>query len=477
MMKKIFLLAAILFCCKMFLHAQKIQYSRQTFQTPYADAMQLVANVSGYHHVVCFSSGKKPSIYIFDTQLQLQEQKEVDFKLTQNCDIRILKFSDFYLLYIHATGNTKHDLFRIDAQGNVNSLSKQFQQVVENELNKSNSTLQLVNQNEQLSIITHTYYDAIKKLGSSVVQLDSELKPVINRKVLYDFDKITESLQQSVLCGNNLLVLKLSRDDENGSSLHMIKLDFTTGQILTNSFNSSSHLYTSPSFSFNPKDSSILVHSIIREAIGSVRVQRNVFLCRLNYSLQQLSPVCLLPAQFRNNIATNYLLPEGAGLWLNMNNSIRLGRNSRATTLENFVTGDPSTLNIGRMNDIPSAYFTDYNQPTGVRFSVLDERLKIVKDSLIANDQRVLDVQPRPFAQFSSKNKNYLILVQNFSSDRRGLLMLSKTASGELHTEDIRVFDKYQYLLSQSQAVGDSYFILPYTHKKEIGLVKITPEN
>lgn len=458
----------------MFLHAQKIQYSRQTFQTPYADAMQLVANVSGYHHVVCFSSGKKPSIYIFDAQLQLQEQKEVDFKLAQNCDIKIIPFNDYYLLYIHPTAGTKHDLFKIDGQGNITALSKQFQQIVESELNKSSSTLQLVNQNEQLSIISHTYYEAIKKLGSSVVQLDSELKPLINRKVLFDFNKTIESLQQSNLSGNNLLLLKLSRDDENGSSLHLIKLDFTTGQILTHSFNSGSHLYTSPGFSFNQKDSTILVHSIIRESIGNTRVQRNVFLCRLNYSLQQLTPVSLLAAQFRNNTAANYLLPEGAGVWLNMNNSIRIGRNSRATTLD--VAGDPAAVNIGKLNDMPSAYFTDYNQPSGVRFSILNDRFKVIKDSLVTNNERVLDVQPRPFAQFSGKDKSYLILVQNFSADRRGLLMLSKANTGELHTEDVRVFDKYHYLLQQSQAVGNSYFILPYTHKKEIGLVKIIPE-
>ena len=97
---------------------------------PYADAMQLVANIEGHHHMVCFNANKAPVISIFDSQLQLLEQKEIDLKLKENSDLRLLPFKDFYFLYAHTLGTTKHELFKIDGKGEVTSLSKAFQQLL-----------------------------------------------------------------------------------------------------------------------------------------------------------------------------------------------------------------------------------------------------------------------------------------------------------------------------------------------------------
>jgi hypothetical protein len=65
-------------------------------------------------------------------------------------------------------------------------------------------------------------------------------------------------------------------------------------------------------------------------------------------------------------------------------------------------------------------------------------------------------------------------LKQQFGSNRYGLLLINGNAEGELTATDIRVYDKYEYLLPQMQAVNNKYVLVPYTYKKELGLVKIT---
>src|SRR5215211_5016643 len=98
MMKKHCLLCGLFlfFCLHTF--AQKIQYSRQTFSMMYSDDMQLVANIKGNHHVLCFNLDKTPAIYVFNEHLQLLGKKEINRKVKGNADIRLIPFDDFYLL-------------------------------------------------------------------------------------------------------------------------------------------------------------------------------------------------------------------------------------------------------------------------------------------------------------------------------------------------------------------------------------------
>src|SRR5438128_9323614 len=100
MKKACFSFMGLIYFCTTLL-AQTIQYSRQAFPTPFADGMQLVANVSGNHHLLCFTAKKQPAVYIFDAQLQLKEQKKIGSELKEECDVRLLPFDYFYLLYFH----------------------------------------------------------------------------------------------------------------------------------------------------------------------------------------------------------------------------------------------------------------------------------------------------------------------------------------------------------------------------------------
>ena len=458
--------------------AQTIQYSRQTFRTPDADAMQLVANISGYHHVVCFTAGEKPLVYIFDTKLQLYLQKEIEYKLQENCDVKIIPFLDYYYLYLHVSGSFLHQLWKVDGVGNTTPLSATFQKFVDKEINKHSTTLQLSNQRQQLFVLSHTYYEPIKKLGSTVALLDTTLVVLSKQTVFSPFNKEDAMLQQAIVMGKYVYLLTSVTNDELGNSLDVVKANLTTGESITNSFKSGSHMYSGPAFSFNPSDSTLLVSALIREPINSIRWQRTIFISRLDHLLQEKAPINLLKAQFRNSTISNFLLMPGHSVqWLNMtiNTGMRRGT-SRSNVLRQLEAEDNSIFNLARSNIPLPEFYTDYRQPAGIRFTLLNQYGGIITDSLVNNKQHALGIQARPFGQVTIKNKNYLVLIENFSAKHRGLIVITDNGKRKLLTTDIPVFDRYEYLLAQLQPVDNDYFILPYLYKREIGLVKIRLE-
>ena len=97
-------------------------------------------------------------------------------------------------------------------------------------------------------------------------------------------------------------------------------------------------------------------------------------------------------------------------------------------------------------------------------------------NSLVANSGSFIDLQPRPSAQFTINNIAYLLLIQNFSNKKRGLVMLNADKKGELVTTPVPVYDRYEYNVGLTQP-GNDYFILPYSHKSETGLLKVTLSN
>lgn len=494
----------MIICCNFCLaiHAQKIQYTRQTFPTTNADVMQLVADVAGYHHLLSFSAKQQPVVHIFDSELQLDSKKEIDLKQMENYDIRIIPFANYYYLYLHTPNSTRHELFKIDGKGNIKPLSKVFADLIQKEFTKSLATLQLVNQEEHLYIISHRFYPSIRKVGTSVVQLDSALSPVHERKVFFPFTRGSH-LQDSRLMQNTILVLKSTKSDETGNDLEIFKIDLNTGKSIVNKFSSELHVYINPGFTYNSKDSSILVYSLVREPFDSKKKVETIFISKLDNLLFEQEPVTLLKSQFKNNTLANFLYINGKNpYWLNMNLNSQLKRPGSIVMTSgrprlNEITRPPgifwaeSNSNIQSINQAEyyrSTYATEgeilnardatsanTSQPGAVRFSVLNEKFEIINDSLVKNkNEKFIRVQAWPYAQFNMNNRAYLVLVQNFTPKTKGLLMVSSDDNGELSHTDIRIYDKYDFMLSKLKAVADEYFIVPYTYKNEIGLVKIT---
>ena len=152
-----------------------------------------------------------------------------------------------------------------------------------------------------------------------------------------------------------------------------------------------------------------------------------------------------------------------------MSNNLRYQGNSNTTSLSDFDINDPANADLA----MPPVYFSGYDQPKAVRFTVLDEAFKIANDSLIAN-KKIYNVQPRPFAQFTLHQKPSLLLVQNLTSRQKTLLLVNTDVNGRVNSTDIRVVNKYDCLLPQLQVIDETSVIFPYLYKNEIGLIKLT---
>ena len=85
-----------------------------------------------------------------------------------------------------------------------------------------------------------------------------------------------------------------------------------------------------------------------------------------------------------------------------------------------------------------------------------------------------MEIQPQPFGQFSSGDKAYVALIQNFTAKRRGIVLISSDENEDFLVKNLPVFDRYDYVLSQLQFVNNKYFIVPFFYKNEMGLMKVT---
>jgi hypothetical protein len=474
MIVKCYLRVAILFpglfffCCSGY--SQRIQYSKGTFPMYNVEESLLVSNIDGNHHLLTFIADKKPGIYIFNSHLQLFQKAKIDFLIRKNCDIRIITFPNYYYVYLHALNSVSHLLWKVDAVGNVTSLSSTFQRVVDSSIKPYRATLQLNNDNGKFYVIAHSYYDTVKSIASTLLQLDDQLKALNVENFLIPLEKGRETLQQVTLNNNNLFVLKSVRDNETGNSLDLLKIDITSGSVIANSFNSSVNLYSYPGIVFCDKDSSILIYSLLREADIKHRPQLTVVVSRLNKDLRMEVPVTLLRNQFPENTLASFVFVGGASpFWLNMSISGRIRSTGAGLNQSWYSSRDSYMISPYRYVD-----HSFRSQPTGVRFTLLNKSFTIKKDSLVKNNRKIMEIQPQPFSQFSIGDKAHVVLIQNFTAKRRGLVMITSDEKEDFLTQSLPVFDRYDYVLSQLQFVKDKYFIVPFLFKNEMGLMKVT---
>ena len=440
--------------------SQKLQYSRDQIKDPVGDALQLVTNVGGFHHLVSYETKRKPAIYVFNAQLQFVTKKELGVTLNENCDINITAFKNHYIIYFHVPGRSIHQLFRVNSDGSVKDISMLISKPADALWNRSIATFQLFNIKEELFILSHTYYDAIKKISSIVVKLNSESRPVVINEFLLPFDRDEEELKQVSLDGDHLLILKTSKNAENGNSLGLFKINLSTKHTMSKYFESGKHVYMSPTFHFNLQDSSVIVYSMLTEPVGYIKKEPAVLISRLGDSLQELAPTTILRSQFKDKASSNFMLINESGeTWINL----AITNNYRRTG-DNLVINDP---------DVAASYANNYIKPTDIRFSLLNKDLKLINDSLVKNNGNYYSIDLSPFAQFRLKSIPYLLLIQNFTSNKKGLLLIRPGDNGTMVTSDINVNYRYNFLLRQLRVGEDQYFIMPYKYKGEIGLLKV----
>ena len=462
----------LVFCLPLFVavssYGQSIQYSKATFHIDNPAEAQLVSNIGGNHHVVTFTYTKKPLIHVFDDHLRLVESKEMDFTIRKDCDVRILSFGDHYFVNMHIVKPSVYEIWKVDKNGNSSRVSDRFRTVTDSFDKHHFPDVQLLNIEGDLYALAQTYYDTVKSIRCLVVKLDSNFVPLQEFEALYPFDRETDFLQQLTLTRDALFILKSTRVD-TGNSLSILKVNLATGDVITTSFDTRFQSNTNPGFAISGKDSSLLVYSTLTQTDVNRRLQRSVFISRLDRELKECTPVSLLKHQFGQNTATNFLCIEGhPSLWLNLNSSRRFRGVSYHPASSMNGTGAVSSPWLSN-NYID---YVNYTAALGVRFTIVDKDFKPRSDSMVANDKKLVEVQSSPFGRFSINNKNYLVLIQNFTAKRKGLMIVGSDINSQLSVTPLPVYDRYDFMLSQLQSFGN-FFIVPYSYKSEMGLMRV----
>lgn len=418
-----------------------------------------------------FKFNTTPSIYVYNEGLQLMGKKEVPLKLSAAHDRRIIPFKNYYLLYLHQPGSTRHELWKINPDGEPTSLTARFQHFIDTTFKKNTSTLQMINQGEQLVVVANTYYPEVEKVVSSVVQLDDSLQTLSRRKILYPFNREDDVLKQVTLAGDHLFILKYSTDSSQ-YLLKIIRADLTTGALTEHVISSSSRFDSEPAFMYMPADSSLLVYATVRS---------KVLVSKLDHYLNEVQPVTLLDAQFSKNVFTNFLLLEGeTQKWLAVH---------RSNTHSYYPTvvdrrNDPRYLyGLNRNLDYSDPFYDPYTRwnyqrapavDSAIRFVLYNKKLQPVKDSVARNKNSLATLQVRDYANIMLGAKSHLILKQSFTGRKKGLLLVSLSDDGRLAARDLAVFEHYQYLLSNLEILNNEAVIFPFMDKWEVGLVKIS---
>lgn len=468
-MKRSVVIFTVLLCWFINGWGQSIQYSKGSFKVDERAQAQLVSNLEGYHHVITFSYYKKPIIHIFDDHLRLVQERELDFPIRRDCDVAVVPFDSYYYLTIHVFEPSLYEVWKVDKQGKLDRMSKQFAALFDTVFRDRPPVLQLMNFEGKLFALAQSYLDPIKSIRCKVVCLDDYLTTLKETTVAYPFDKEGDLLQQVSLSNDALFVLKSAKASD-GNSLTVMKVELETGDVLTTLFNTGHQANLNPGFIFNAKDSSLLVFSTLVQSDVDRRMQRSILVSRLDNQLKEQTPVTLLKHQFSQNTGSNFVFVEGdTPVWLNV------FINRRTPVPVYRVSASPPTNYRIRMPYMNYANPGDnyYLGPTGVRLTVVDSQFKTRSDSVVSNDKKMIELQSYPFGQFTIGKKVYLVLTQSFTAKRKGLIMFTSDDKGKLVDTGLPVFDKYDYVLPQLQACDD-YFVVPYSYRNEMGLMKVT---
>ncbi len=413
--------------------AQKVEYSSENVFIEYPDHLQLVANIAGNHHLVKFVEKEYPVIFVFDKELTLQAKISIPFKFPERSELRIIPLDNFYYIYIHSHFSQKYFLWKVDANGNFTDVTFAFLKLLQSQSHNIKLGFQLIANQNQLCMIYHTDLTNIQKSTVVIVQTDSLLTTVFEHKISYDFKRDEERLLQEVLMfGRYMFVLKSAR---SGTSLELMKVNVATGYTIRNTFYSSGYFYSQASINYNGKDSTVTVSSLLTEPRSSSKPKYFVFVSRMNKILIEEVPFAVLRSQFIKNTNNNFLLVDKSK-WIHL--------------------------------------ATERDLRLDIRFSFLDKNFKIINDTLVSNSRSSYTIQTGKFARFHANDKEYMLVGQRFFRKSNGLLMVSSDDKHLIFT-DVRVNDRNDYLLSKANITPQG-IIVPYIHRREAGLVRITIE-
>ncbi|RXK61810.1 hypothetical protein ESA94_02005 [Lacibacter luteus] len=454
-----------------------MQYSKSAIKDPGGGTLKLLANVNGFHHLIYFGYAKKPVVYVFNSQMQLESRKELNISIPENCDVRLLQLKDHYVLYTHTDRPSAHRLMRINRDGLATDISNLLNKPADSLWNRSKATFQLFNHNDSLYLIAHSYHNEQKKIKTTIVQPKSDAGVSPFSQVLFPFDFEYDELKEVTLLKKQLLVLKTSRDEDAVNTLMVIKTDLLTGNQFSKQFESGKYVYHNPTLRYNTADSSVFVYSLLRTPFGYRGARPELFMARLNSKLNELNPVQTLPNIFKGNAASAFMVEKTQTLgWMCFSYDQRaFGRGGRMPS--NQFSSDYMDETRRFTDNWLNPFVYDENMPTAVSMTLLKNNLERKTDSIVKNTGSYYKIHPAPFAQFVLQNTAYLLLIEELAARKKGLLLVSPGENGELNLQPLRVHDQFNFLLSLVQPAGDHTFIIPFTNKNEMGLMKVTLTN
>lgn len=412
-------------------NAQNIEYSSQNVFIDNPDNMQLVANVGGNQHLLCFTEKEHPVIFIFDKNLVFLSKISLPLKFPERPEMQIIPLSNCYYVSIHERYTQNYFLWKIEGNGKAKDVTIPFHKLLQSQLHNIKLGFQLVANEDQLYMVYHTDLTNTQKSTFVIVQADSLLNRVFDHKVVYDFKRDEERLLQEVLMyGRYLFVLKTAN---SGTSIELMKVNLATGFTIRNNFSSSGYFYSQASIHYNSNDSTVTLSALLTEPRSISKPKFFVFLSRMNKILVEQVPFTILRSQFVNNTSTNFLLAE----------------KSKWTEI-----------------------FTEREPRQNIRFCLLDKNFKISNDSVVSNSRDSYTIHANNFVQFHAGEQQFMLVGQQFHLKSRGLLMVEARDKHLLFT-NIRVNDRNDYSLSKARLVSQGVLI-PYRHRREAGLVRIT---
>jgi hypothetical protein len=463
---------------------QKIQYCRENVFIANPDQLQLVANVGGNHHLLSFNTHERPQLFIFNDALEIKSKLRFPFSIPEQSETRIIPFHNYYYLYIRTRFTHKYSLWKIDEEGKFTDFTTPFLQLLASQSQNVKLGFQLIASGEYLWMVYHTDLENLEKNTLIIVQADSKLNEVFSHKVQYAFKRDEERLhQETLLLDKHLMVLKTAR---SSTSLELMKVNLATGYTISNTFASSGYFYSQSSFNYNPSDSTVTVSSLLTEPRAAENAKRFIFISRLNRILAETVPFLVLKSQFVNNTGTNFLLVNGSSKWMRLRSEWAKSSN---TGSENAITlyrdqtmpgeNNESLLDNSRLLAMSTASRSSYSTldaRQGVRFSLLDKKFNMSADTLVSNVKEFYTVKADRFVSFEAGYKEFLIVGHQFTKRSQGLLMVNANDTQQLTFTNVRVNERNNYLLGKSRLIYQKGVIVPYTRKREAGLVKITVE-
>jgi hypothetical protein len=464
--------------------AQTVKYCSENVFINNPNQLQLAANIDGNHHLLSFSNTENPVLFIFDSELEFKTKITLPFKFPERSIVKIIPFGKFYYLHIRPRLSQKHFFWKVDADGNCTDYNSFFQKLLASQSTNIKLGFQLIPYREHLLMVYHTELDDVEKNTLVIAETDSVLNVVFTNKVMYDFKRDEEKLEKEILVfGKYLLVLKTGR---SGTSLELMKINLTTSYAISNIFTSSGYFYSQSALSINNEDSSFTVSALLTEPRTGSTPRQYVFVSTLNKLLVEEVPFTILRSQFRKNAGTNFLFVNRKSGWMRF----RLRREQRTSTFINsnisvyqdLTMPDNNADNISDINGMlqkteqGNTPVESWDPSRGIRFSMLDKELAIISDSLVSNTKDSYTLQADQFIHFKIKQKEYMLLKQQFGRKSRGLFMVNANDANRLIYSDVRVMDRNDYLLSKFQLIPQKGIIIPYMYKLEAGLIKITVE-